>query len=237
MTRLFYLLFFASTSVYCVGQTQKNFLDLPYMEVTGSADTMITPNQIYIKILISEKDTKDKLSVEELESKMYEALKALGIDVGNKLTTSDILSNFKSYFLKNKDIMKSKEYQLEVSDAVTASKVFIALEAISISNTSIARVDHTDLENIRNLMRTKAVENSKARALALLKPLNQMLGPVIHITDNEVYYKTTPFQGRLDEVVVVGYSTKNNSFQELPNIAFEKIRVAANINAKFIIKP
>lgn len=207
------------------------------MEVTGSADTMITPNQIYIKIIISEKDTKDKLSVEELESKMYEALKTLGIDVGNKLTTSDIISNFKSYFLKNKDIMKSKEYQLEVSDAVTASKVFIALEAIGISNTSIARVDHTNLENIRNLMRTKAVENSKARALALIKPLNQTLGPVIHITDNEVYNKTTPFQGRLDEVVVVGYNTRDKSIQEMPNIGFEKIRMATNISAKFIIKP
>ena len=214
----------------------KNFLDQPYMEVAGNADTLVTPNEIYLKIIISEKDTKDRTSVEELELKMYNALKALGVDVDKNLTTSDMASNFKFYFLKSKDVMKSKQYILRVGDAMTVSKVLIELENLGISNTSIDRVDHSDLEKIKNQMRSKAIENAKTRAISLTKPLNQTVGAAIHIADNEVYNTTNQLRGRLEEVVVVGYGIKNKNTQELPKIEFEKIKVTANISAKFVLK-
>jgi hypothetical protein len=215
----------------------KTFLDQPFLEVAGSADTLVTPNEIYIKITISEKDTKDRASVEELELKMYNSLKVLGIDVDKNLTTSDMGSNFKFYFLRSKDIMKTKQYILKVGDAVTASKVFIELENLGISNTSIDRVHHNNLEKIKNEMRSEAVENARARAIALTKPLNQTVGAAIHITDNEVYSTSSDVSGRLAEVVVMGYSAKKQSGVELPRIEFEKIKVATNISVKFTLKP
>ena len=235
MKKLKLIILFVLT--FFVGQTQtKNFLDQPYLEVAGSADTLVTPNEIYIKINISEKDTKDRISVEELEQKMFDALKALGLDVEKNLTTSDMGSNFKFYFLRSKDVMKSKQYILKVGDAVTASKVFIEMENLGISNTSIDRVNHSDLGKVKNMMRSKAVENARARAVALTHPLNQILGPAIHILDNEIYNTSNQSSGRLDEVVVVGYSSKYKANKELPKIEFEKIKVAANINVKFILK-
>ena len=235
MKKLKLIILFVLT--FFVGQTQtKNFLDQPYLEVAGSADTLVTPNEIYIKINISEKDTKDRISVEELEQKMFDALKALGLDVEKNLTTSDMGSNFKFYFLRSKDVMKSKQYILKVGDAVTASKVFIEMENLGISNTSIDRVNHSDLGKVKNMMRSKAVENARARAVALTQPLNQTLGPAIHILDNEIYNTSNQSSGRLDEVVVVGYSSKYKANKELPKIEFEKIKVAANINVKFILK-
>ncbi len=109
LTAIFISLFFA-------GQAQmKTFIDQPYIEVAGSADTMVTPDEIFIKIEISEADTKNKTSVEDLERKMFDALKAMGIDVEKYLTTSDISSNFKNYFLRGKNVLKSKEYMLKVS--------------------------------------------------------------------------------------------------------------------------
>ena len=223
---------------FLLGQTQaKNFIDQPYLEVAGSADTLVAPNEIFIKIFISEKDTRDRTSVEELELKMYNALKGLGIDVDKNLTTSDMASNFKYSFLRSKDVVKSKQYILKVSDAVAASKVFIELEKLGISNTSIERVDHSDLENIKNVMRSKAVDNARTRAVALSKPLNQTIGAAIHIEDKEVYSISDQLQGRVSGITVIGYGIKSINEQELPNIEFEKIKVATNINVKFILKP
>ena len=74
----------------------------------GSADSLVTPNEIFIKILITEKDTKDKTSVEEQEIKMVNVLKGIGVDVEKNLTASDMVSNFRTYILKSKDILKSK---------------------------------------------------------------------------------------------------------------------------------
>ena len=229
LTTLFFLTFL-------VGQTQtKNFIDQPYIEVSGSADTLVTPNEIFIKILLSEKDTKDKVSIEELEIRMVNALKALGLSTEKDLTTADMASNFKFYLLKSKDVIKTKLYMLKVSDAVTASKVFIKLEELGISNTSIDRVDHSDLEGIKNIMRTNAIANAKARAIALTKPLNQIVGPAIHIADAENYNQQ--LQGRVAGIQIRGAATIQNDYKELPKIDFEKINVTANINAKFLLKP
>lgn len=106
---------------------------------------------------------------------MVNALKGLGINTEKDLVTSDILSRFQSYFLKGKEVVKTKYYSLKVKDAVTASQVFVKLEELGISNAYVERVNHTDIDNIRNTMRTNAMMNARARAIALTKPINQTL--------------------------------------------------------------
>lgn len=65
---------FLFVTIYSGGYTQtKSFIDQPYIEVSGNADTLVTPNQIFIKIVISERDSKNRVSVEELENKMISA--------------------------------------------------------------------------------------------------------------------------------------------------------------------
>ena len=228
LTGFFILTFF-------LGQSQtKNFIDQPYIEVSGNADTLVTPNEIFIRIILSEKDSRDRVSLEELERKMVIALKGLNLDTEKDLTTADINSNFKYYLLKSKDVIKTKLYMLKVKDALIASQVFIKLEELGISNTSIDRVDHSDLENIRNVMRANAIANAKTRANAFTKPLNQSIGQAIHISDAENYNQQ--LQGRVAGIQIRGVASIQNGYAEMPKIEFEKIKVIANINAKFILK-
>jgi uncharacterized protein YggE len=233
MRKLKLTVFFILT--FFLGQSQtKNFIDQPYIEVSGSADTLVTPNEIFIRIILSEKDSRDRVSLEELERRMVIALKGLNLDTEKDLTTADINSNFKYYLLKSKDVIKTKLYMLKVKDALIASQVFIKLEELGISNTSIDRVDHSDLENIRNVMRANAIANAKTRANALTKPLNQSIGQAIHISDAENYNQQ--LQGRVAGIQIRGVSSIQNGYAEMPKIEFEKIKVIANINVKFILK-
>lgn len=235
MKRLTILAFLLFSILFANSQT-KNFIDQPYIEVSGSADTLVTPNEIYVRIILSEKDTRDRVSIEELELKMIAALKGLGLDTEKDLTTSDMTSNFKTYLLKSKDVIKTKIYTLKVTDAVTASKIFMKLEEIGISNTSIERVDHSDLSNLKNKMRTKAILDAKDRAAALVKPLNQTVGLAINIIDVDNNL-SQQLQGRVTGIQIRGISSiQNDGYMDLPKIEFEKIKVTAGINAKFILK-
>ncbi|MEO6232744.1 MAG: SIMPL domain-containing protein [Ferruginibacter sp.] len=216
------------------GQT-KNFIDQPYIEVSGYADTLVTPDLIFIKIIISEKDSRDKISIEEQESKMITALNSLSINTETDLTTSDMLSNYKYYVFKRKDILKTKEYILKVADAATVSKVFVQLEDLGISNTSIERVEHSDLEFIQNTCRAKAIENAHQKAVALAKPISQAIGNAIHIYDNEAKFDDL-LQGRLPGVSVRNYAVLDKKKYETPTIEFEKIKVSATVSVKFILK-
>jgi uncharacterized protein YggE len=223
------------STLHFVGQAQtKNFIDQPYLDVTGYADSLVIPNEIYIDINISEKDSRDRVSIEEYETKMVDGLKTLGLNPEKDLTTNDLGSNYRFYLLKQKDVMKSKQYILKVTDAVTASKVFMLLEDLEISNTSIERVDHSEKENIKNITRTKAVENAKTKAISLTKPLNQTVGQAVYMTDNETTGNL--LEGRAAGVIVAGYGKKRTSEKELPKIEFEKIKVSTTVSVKFILK-
>lgn len=226
---IFTLLCLFAINKFSISQT-KSFIDQPYIEVNGNADTLVTPNEIFIKIIISEKDTKDRVSVEELENKMITALKNLSIDVEKDLTNSDMMSNYKFHLLKQKDVIKTKEYMLKVKDANTLNKVFIKLEDLGISNTSIDRVNHTDLENLKNMCRSKAIEKARQKAISLTKPINQTIGNAILITDNEANY-VMPYATR-------GVMMMMDKAEDAPesNIQFEKIKVEASVSAKFILK-
>lgn len=235
MKRLTLLALLLTTLLSAESQT-KNFIDQPFIEVNGNADTLVTPNEIYIRIILSEKDTRDRVSLEELEQRMVSALNGLGLDIEKDLTTSEISSNFKFYLLKSKDVIKTKMYTLKVTEAVTATKVFMRLEEIGISNTSIEKVGHSDLDNLKNKMRTKAIIDAKERALALTEPLNQTIGAAIHIVDAENSV-SQQLQGRAAGIQIRGVTTiQGHGYNDLPKIEFEKIRVTAGINVKFVLR-
>ena len=82
------------------GQNGKNFIDQNYIEVTGTTKIEITPNEIFLSIIINENDKKGKISVEKQENIMIEKFKQIGIDLKNDFKVKDFSSNYKFYFLK-----------------------------------------------------------------------------------------------------------------------------------------
>lgn len=140
------------------GFTQsKNFIDQPYLETSAKVDTLVVPDKISLSIYIAEQDTKGKVSVEEQENNMAKALKGLGIDIDNQLSLTDLTSNFKKYFLKQKDVHKSKEYTLIVYDALSAGKVMQTLEQLKISNVRIAKLEYSKIEELQLELKSKAI--------------------------------------------------------------------------------
>jgi uncharacterized protein YggE len=227
------ILLFTFAGFTMQGQT-KNFIDQPYISVNGYADTFVTPNEIFIKIILSEKDSRDRVSVEEQETKLVNGLNSLGINTETNLSVFDFGSNYRFYFLKKKDVIKTKQYTLKVTDAVMVGKVFMMLEEKDISNASIDRVNHSGLENIRNQTRIKAVENAKDKAVAMVTVLKQAIGPAIHISDNEDKENTDGL--KYDNLERRLYREEGKYKYETEKLDFEKIKVVATVSVQFILK-
>ncbi len=217
-----------STAVFA--QT-KSFLDVPYLETSSQVDTLVTPDKIYLSILIQEKDSKGRVSVEEQENKMAQRFKALGIDIEKQLTILDISSNFKKYFLREKEVLKSKQYSLVVYSGKQAGDVMVALEQLDIANASLERTEYTKMDELELILKTRAVKKAKRKALALTQPLGQKLGPAIHIVDN-----SQPYYPRYNQAVRLEMKTMAADSAPQPlDIDFEKIKVESMVNVKFAL--
>ncbi len=228
MKRIGFALLLAFVTLQNYSQT-KNFIDRPYLETAAVVDTLVVPDRIYLSILITEADTRGKISVEALENQMNTKLIALGIDTKKQLFLSDVASNFKNYFLRKKDILKDKAYTLLVYDAETAGQVIVGLESINISNVSLTKTEFSKMEQLKMDLRQKAVAQAKLQGESLLKPLNQNLGKAIYISDmnTNMYYREASM------VKVKSLATEDNSAPI--DIEFEKIKIEARVNVTFQI--
>ena len=230
MKRIF-LTFLILVCAKSLSQT-KNFIDLPYIETSAKVDTLVIPDRIYLNISITEKDTKGKISVEELETKMNEKLKSLGIVTEKQLTLNDLSSNYKKYFLKQQDILKNKNYTLLVYNAKIAGKVVIELEEIEISNVNLEKTEYSKEEEMILTLKSEAILKAKNQAISMTKPLNQKVGSAIYISDFSNIVNM--LSGRLAGIQIRGArSLEEKDKYEPINIEFEKIKIETEVKATF----
>src|SRR5579862_9664440 len=115
------VIFFLLLTHVSFAQQEKNFIDQNYIEVTGTAEREVVPDLIFIKIKLSERDTKGKIPLADLQNKVVDQLSRLGIDVKKDLVVDDMLSQFNPKIFSKADITLSKQYTLVVHDAKTVN--------------------------------------------------------------------------------------------------------------------
>ena len=228
---LIFVMFF----VWNLFSAQKNFLDQPYIEVSASADTLVVPDRIYVSITLNEADSKNKKSVEEQEKQLETILKKLKINTDKDLSVLGYSSDFKKYFLKGQNILKTKKYSLLVRDAYTLGNVIISLEEAGISNTEVEKVEYSKSKELLLELKSEAVKKSRITADKLVKPLNQKAGKALYISDTnyggiEDYEYATVGNIALQEIE---YKKEGASEEFLRKLDFQKIKFSTTVYVKY----
>ncbi len=228
---LIFVMFF----VWNLFSAQKNFLDQPYIEVSASVDTLVVPDRIYVSITLNEADSKNKKAVEEQEKQLETILKKLKINTDKDLSVLGYSSDFKKYFLKGQNILKTKKYSLLVRDAYTLGNVIISLEEAGISNTEVEKVEYSKSKELLLELKSEAVKRSRITADKLVKPLNQKAGKALYISDTNYggigdYELTTNEIFSLQEM---DYKKGSASEEFLRKLDFQKIKFSTTVYVKY----
>ena len=215
-----------------VQSQQKNFIDQPYIEVKGNADTLVSPDRIYLDITISEEDTKGRSSVEELEQKMISEFKKLNIDIKKQLFVADASSDFKSYFLSGQKVLKSKQYKLLVYEATTLGNVLTSMQQIGLANIELGKTEHSQLEDFKTSMKAKAVVKAKENALRMAKAIDQRLGKAIYISETNAYAYAIRAQAESYQMKTTSSVSQDNI---KPDLSFDQIEIKSEVLVRFIL--
>ncbi len=226
-----FLILFVVFGLNSVAQT-KNFIDKAYLETTAEVDTLVTPDRVYMSMFVSEKDAKTPIS--ELEIKMVDAFKRIGIDTDKQFKVDDMFSSYKRYFFKIKQIKKYKSYSLLVYDAKTAWNVMYELQKLGISMVSISKLEYSKKDKLQLQLKQKAVDKAVLNAKSMLAPLNQKLGKAIYITDIFKDYSKEFLDGPL--TIRGSVSGKSSSIKYTPDFDFKKIKFSSKVLVKFEIQ-
>lgn len=202
-----------------------------YIQVNGRAEKEITPDEFYLSVVINERDSKGKISVEAQQRDMVAVLKRLGVDVEKQLK----VANMSSEFFKKKTSVATAKYQLQLNSAALVAKVYEALDNAGISNVSILRVSHSKMNEYKEQVRIEAMQNAKQSAQTLAQAIGQTVGKCFYIYDSNndvmpVFYNN----------MAVMRSQKADSFAaedagDEP-LDFKTIKLQYSIQAKFVLE-
>lgn len=202
-----------------------------YIQVNGRAEKEVAPDQFYLSVVIDERDSKGRISVDSQQRDMIAALRRLGVNVEKQLK----VANLSSEFFKKKTSVASAKYQLELNSAAMVAKVWQALDGLGISNVSILKVSHTQIDRFREEVRIAAIRNAKQNAQMLAQAIGQSVGKCFYIYDsnNDVmpYFYNNTMLAR--SMAKADFAEEAGGSEPLD---FRTIKLEYNIQAKFVLE-
>jgi len=226
MKKLVFIILLAlcsSNLIYAQDSVEK-----PFIEINGTAELQVIPDQIFIGIHLKENIDRDKKTITEQERDLIKAIEAIQISP-KKLVVTDANAYYGKVGLVGKEVVSSKRFELEVSDATQAKKVFEQLDKLNIKNASIVRVDHTKLEEYKKIVKINAIKTAKNKAQYLLEAIGEELGGALNVRENN--FNTNGVQFRSNQSYSMAYETK-----PMVELDFKKITLQSSVYTKWGIK-
>ena len=209
------------------------------IEVFGSAEEEIVPDELYFAITLKEYlgDDKRKVDIEKLERELYTAARKIGVEEED-FRINDIQSYNYDWYRRNnrpqrEEFLASKKYTIKFEDLNGINELFAYLDPKGIQSTNVERYDHSQREQYERDLKIKALQNAKDKAEYLLRGIDERLGGVLEVT--EINTQTQPPTFYRDVAYARAELAQDQS-AESPSIEFQKIKFRYEVRAVFEIR-
>lgn len=227
--------------VMCIGsaqifsQQQQPVTPQNIIEVTGSAEMEIVPDEVYLSVTLREymKNSSNKIDIGEIDKGFKKLLTDLKIDMKNvSLAGANGYQSYIWYRQKKTDFLASKTYIIKLSDMQKYNEMMDKIDGKGVENVYIQKVSHSKIEEYRKQVKVEALIAAKEKAKLLVEAVGQQLGNITLIRErnNDYYGGYVPMMKTMSNSVM---SAEDSSE---PNIEMEKIKLRYEVEAHFIIK-
>ena len=214
----------------CLAQDQHS--SDPFIEVTGTADMEVIPDEIYIAITIRERNNGNHRTVKEQEEALKNALKAIGLSLDD-LEFSDADANYISIHWLNKKTLSQSRYRLKAQDAYMVGKIFEQLDKLNIQDAYISEVSHSNIKNYKKEVRIKAIKAAKEKADYLLHAIGQKRGKALQVYEHEAGHYDYKVNRSIRQQANALFEQFSHESQKLQ---FQIIKLQASVFVKFGIE-
>ena len=231
------LVLFSSLAIY--GQTAAQEKPQPRMiEVRGSAETLVTPNEFTFKISLAERyEKKEKITIEEQEKRLREELTKIGVDVQKDLTVFDLSSSF-ARRRRQKDELARKDYRLKLTDLEKVGKLQDLADDLNVSGLELVESTNSNLAALRKQTKIEAAKAAKAKAEYMLAAMGDKIGKTLLVEELPEAEETFPLtrQARNSVMYEVMADKVGVAANSQPALEFTQIKLQYAVRARFEIE-
>ena len=206
-----------------------------YIEVTGSSEIEVVPDEIHLLIQIKEywkeefvpkskpEDYKTKVPLEWIEKDLRRVLSRAGIS-DEAIRVQEIGDYWRQ---KGKEFLIGKQLDIRLTDFEQINSIIRSVNTWGIESMRIGELKHKDLPMYRKQGKIEALKAAREKASYLVEAMGQELGEVIRIiepVDNNIS-RYLPFQAQ-----------SNVSMGTAATEQYRVIKLRYEMTARFAIK-
>jgi uncharacterized protein YggE len=207
------------------------------ISVNGVAEKEIEPDIIYFNISLKEYQLKtaSKFQMNELENQLVSSVKKAGIEKEN-LTVENVYGYNRSWNKKNenKDFMQRKQFQLKLPNAKKLNMILSEIDPKAIEYARVSQYTHSRLQELNQKLQVEAVENAKTKAEALLQPLDEKLGKVLKVSENQQNFQPVYYKSYQSNRMMSVSDSGSEAMQS--DLDFKNIKLKAEVHIVFLIQ-
>ncbi len=204
------------------------------IEVSGSAEMEILPDEIYLSISLREYvNDKVKVRLNEIDKHFLKVMNELKIDKNDiAIEGAAGFYNWDYQRQKETEFLASKTYVLKLVDLNGYNRLMERLDNKGIQHVYLQRTSHSKIEEYRQKVKVDALKAAKEKARIMLESIGEQMGEVVLIkeTSNDAYYP-------LQRTMLSNTAMDGNASQEsAPESDVQKIKIRYEVMAAFRIK-
>ena len=210
------------------------------INVNGTAEMEIVPDEIYVQVNLREYAKKGglKTDIETIRKNFLKATQSINIPDSN-ISVQGYQGWDGNYWWynknkkKNPDMMAGITYQVKLSTTKKMDELVSKLDDEATEGFSIAKVSHSRLQEFKKQLKIQAIKSAKDKAIYLAEAIGEKVGEAIMINDpNEVENYPRPMYSNM----LMKQANAEGDQAAEPNIDFKKIKLQFDVNVSFSLK-
>ena len=216
-----------------------------YIEVTGTSEVEIIPDEIHFVIGIKEyfeeefdgkskpEDYRTKVRIETIESQMRKALHSIGI-TDSDIRTQDVGDYWRERGL---DFLIGKNLDITLHDFTMIDKIISVIDTKGVSSMRIGEMTHKDILKYQEQGKKDAVLAARRKAEYMAGALGEQLGSVLSIKEHgggiDNYTIVQNSKLRMDSAA---YGSAEAAPAASASDAFRTIKYTYSVTCRFALK-
>lgn len=206
------------------------------INVTGTVEMEIVPDEIYVQVDLREYTKKNgtKTDIETIRNNFLQACKNIGltekeISVQSYQGWDGNVWLYKKNKQKNPDMKASISYWVKLKNTQQIDDLVRIMDDEATQNFFIAKVSHSQLDTYKKQLKIQAIKAAKEKAVYLADALGEKVGNAITINDPEEQTSMPPR-------VYANFKTMAAEADAAPmNVDFKKIHLQFSVNVVFAL--
>lgn len=207
-----------------------------YIEVTGTSEIKIVPDEIHFIIEIKEyweeefdgkskpEDYRTKVPLSQIEQQLRTTLNKLGI-TDNAIRVQEVGDYWRE---RGRDFLIGKQLDITLKDFTQIDAIVKTVDTKGINSMRIGELKNKEMQAYRQKGKIEALKAAKAKATYLVEALGKRLGDVVRIVEPQEDMRfPSPFSAQSNV-----HSSQVESYD-----AFRVIKLNYSMSVRFEIEP